>query len=512
MAFEPRTIVHLLNVPFENDYKNVLYYTSKSHQYNTLIARKVRSFTDFTYQRKDNVIRIPAHIDTLWNCNYVMYQNSNFGEKWFYAFITKMEYVNDGVTLVYIETDVYNTWWDDVTVQPSFILREHTKDDTIGINTVPENFELGEYKCDRWEQDQNLNSNDIIVIGVTEDSSGYKHGGARYGGVYSGIKYLWRRTSVDVNTLITQYDEAGKAEAIQCIFMCPSWVVMKDTEDSSGESETTEAAKFYDYSLQAPPSSLDGYFPRNKKLFTYPYRYLLITNNQGSSVVHHNEKYAEYGRRVFRIYGTVTPGCSIRAIPVSYNGISENVDEGVNLGKLPVCNWNSDVYTNWLTQNSVNIASDVGGAIFNTATSALTGDVSGAVNGVFGIMNSIGNVYQHSLVPNASKGNINSGDVMFAGDFATFKFQDMTIKSEYARIIDNFFDMYGYKTNLIKEPNYGHRERWWYTHTIDVNIDGAIPNDDMSIFKNIYNTGVTFWRNINEIQNYTLTNNIITQN
>ena len=85
----------------------------------------------------------------------------------------------------------------------------------------------------------------------------------------------------------------------------------------------------------------------------------------------------------------------------------------------------------------------------------------------------------------------------------------MSIKNEYARIIDGYFDMFGYKTNVVKVPNTNHRARWWYTKTIDVNIDGNIPNDDMQKIKNAYNNGITFWRNASEIQNYSLSNPIV---
>jgi hypothetical protein len=69
--------------------------------------------------------------------------------------------------------------------------------------------------------------------------------------------------------------------------------------------------------------------------------------------------------------------------------------------------------------------------------------------------------------------------------------------------------MYGYKVNIVKTPNKAHRSRYWYTKTIDVNIDGAIPNMDMQKIKDCYNRGITFWRNDKEIQDYSLSNTIV---
>lgn len=538
MAFEPSTQLKLLNVPFENDYKNVLYYTSKSHQTNVMNSFVVKSYTGFTYIRKDaqmrrDYIMVPEHIDKLYNCNYVMYLNSNYTDKWFYGFITKMEYLNDNNTAIWFETDVYNTWCFDVTIKPSFVEREHTADDTIGSNTQPENFELGEYKCQQWYQDNRLIENDVMVLGATESVSGYSWTPGRYGGVYSGVTYGYFTTPDSLSEVLTKYATSTEStpDAVQCIFMAPIWLCANTLYNNgepiptSGLCEQSAGACFLDITLPAIPSTLNGYEVRNKKLFTYPYRGLVVTNQQGSSNVLHNEKFDSYGNRRFRVFGVLTPGCSIRVIPLNYNNIQWNVDEGVNLGKYPVCNWKSDVFTNWLTQNSINLASEFGRSAFNILSTAGSASnpkskgyakqveddnkAAGVINGVFDIIDSIGNVYAHSMVPDASHGNLNCGDAMFAADIHNFEFQDVAIKPEYARIIDSFFDMFGYKTNLVKEPNKAHRERWWYVKTINLNADGAIPMKDLRRFKAIYDNGVTFWRNASEIENYALSNNII---
>lgn len=56
--------------------------------------------------------------------NYVMYQNSNYSDKWFYAFIVNMRYENDSTTYITIATDVWQTWQFDLTFKPSFVERE----------------------------------------------------------------------------------------------------------------------------------------------------------------------------------------------------------------------------------------------------------------------------------------------------------------------------------------------------------------------------------------------------
>ena len=84
----------------------------------------------------------------------------------------------------------------------------------------------------------------------------------------------------------------------------------------------------------------------------------------------------------------------------------------------------------------------------------------------------------------------------------------MSIKAEYARIIDEYFDMYGYKTHRVKIPAENHRVNYWFTKTIDANITGEIPQEDLQIIKDCYNRGVTFWKNPENFKDYAVQNGI----
>jgi hypothetical protein len=84
----------------------------------------------------------------------------------------------------------------------------------------------------------------------------------------------------------------------------------------------------------------------------------------------------------------------------------------------------------------------------------------------------------------------------------------MTIKKEYAKRIDEFFTMYGYKVNSLKIPNVSDRPYWNYVQTIDVNIKGSIPHNDMKRLKQMYNEGVTLWKSASYFLDYTKDNNL----
>jgi len=85
----------------------------------------------------------------------------------------------------------------------------------------------------------------------------------------------------------------------------------------------------------------------------------------------------------------------------------------------------------------------------------------------------------------------------------------MSIKAQYAKRIDDYFTMFGYKVNALKVPETHSRAQWNYIQTIDVNIDGAIACEDMGKLKTIYNNGVTVWHNPINFLNYSLLNYIL---
>lgn len=519
------TELRLLNVPLENDYKHTLFFDTEANQVTYFKSKTIYTDTDFSYQRKDNVIRYPKHYDDLSSCNYVMYRNSAYSTKWYYAFITEKTYINDERTDIHIETDVMQTYMFNYTVKPSFVEREHVNDDTVGLHTFPENLEVGEYICEYKDTVTEL-QDAYYVLGLTEKLHTYvpdvsasfeKVSGTRYDGIFSGIYYQAHSSSKisAINELLDIYAREGKSDAIKCIFMYPGALLTFDEYNRILGSEYPK--EFYKTFNRI--SQYSGYKPVNKKLYTFPYQYLLASNNNGGSAIYHFERFNLSSPPRFAIQGCLTPGGSIRLVPQSYKGQSENNDEGLNLGKYPICNWTSDEYTNWLTQNSVNIglniASGVGQIVAGGAMAIVTGGAGAAVGGsqviggVSTIANQLAQIHQMSFTPPQSRGNINCGDIITASRENTFHLQAMRITDEYLQIIDNYFSMFGYKCNRVKVPHKNHRSNYWYTKTIDASIDGAIPNKDMQTIKNCYNNGITFWKNPANIGDYSVSNTII---
>jgi len=85
----------------------------------------------------------------------------------------------------------------------------------------------------------------------------------------------------------------------------------------------------------------------------------------------------------------------------------------------------------------------------------------------------------------------------------------MSVRYEYAKMIDDYFNMYGYKVNRLATPNIHKRAHWDYIKTIDVNIEGNIPENDLAKIRDLFNNGITFWHNASTFLNYSSSNSIL---
>ena len=544
--------VYLLNVPLENDYKNTLYFTSKEDQQSYFRSKVIRdySYDDFSYQRQDGVLSVPMMYDDALQVNYVMYQNTAYSNRWFYAFVTDIEYKNEDCTNLTLETDVMQTWLFDYIMKPSFVEREHVSNDTIGKHTQPEQLETGEY-VDQFDFNDRLDFvvapySSQVVVAVSELSwnPAVPEGIKQYNGIYNGLYYLMFPNGKHADAFINYQNVRQGADSVYAVFIAPPKLLVDDEgvapeyieykyQKQSGDKYDNFTYAFVPYTyfaveMSAPQLKIynyldDGYVPRNKKLLTYPYRCLVMSNSAGSNAIYRyelfNTKTSEGSYAKFKMEGVISPGCSIKLSPVDYGitGLASstyvNYAEGLDAGKLPTCGWINDPFLNYMTQNSANIpidltksAVDITAGAGMLAAGAKTGGGS-IVSGLFDIASTIGQVYQQWTIPPTAKGGVNQGDFNYSNQVSFIPYRK-SIKREYAEIIDSYFDMFGYKVNKVKLPNKAHRSRWWFTKTIDVNIDGALPQKDLQKIKDCYNRGITFWRNADEIQNYSLSNSI----
>lgn len=564
--------VYLLNVPLEDDMKNTLYFANASAQQSYFSGVIGKTYTNVSYQSETRTFRCKDEIDTIRQYNYIMWQNPAFSNKWFYAFIKKMEFVSTGLTDVIFEVDPLQTYMFDITVKASLVEREHTNNDAIGANTYPEGLELGEIVCNGpvinfggvggtgmsdyccvVEVSQIENAGESATLSYQWDSGSHATTpslNSIYRGTTPLIVGVIEGAGNTPSSIVNIYDFAGLSESIVNVYMLPkvlvgNWYGITITARRGNTTKSTHCAVpasktgVYDLGTSSftRPSNLNGYIPRNRKLLCSPYNYFTISNNAGTSQPF---KYEDFSNGIsFKVEGTFGISGSTKATPQNYRNVSSSenaIDYSINGPKYPVCSWKSDSYTNWLTQNSVNMGMQwnrellgagvdiISGAVRGGMAGSLAGGV-GAVPGALlgagvGVLTGGGSLIgvardqfqaktQANMVADQVHGNTGAGDYLWAKYRSPYTFTPMSIKAEYARIIDDWFDAFGYQVNRLKVPNTNHRQNWWYTKTINANIIGNVPNDDMNKIKGAYNNGLTFWKNPSNFLNYSVSNGII---
>lgn len=544
----PQTDLVLLKCPLELDQHNQLTFANTTAQYNYFNSLPKWAVNDFTYQRKDNTVRFAAQVDSIRTYNYCMYRNSAYSNKWFYAFIQNMRYVNDSTTEIELKTDPWQTWCFSLSYKKSFVEREHVNNDTIGVHTIDEGLSTGE---------PILNSTvDVTIASPTGDSqrivaqvtelpgidapSGYTD--RIYNGISQGCYFLVLPGYANLQKFCRWYDSNGKKDAIVAMFMVPYSMVSNYVTVSAPASDgsytigflpPSYSAKQFSVSNVSYSSTLNGYTPVNKKLYTFPYSYLNVTNNAGASVIFRYEDFADPTTTKWNCYGVLSQGCQIKLYPTNdYKGnrsseYASSYDYGISSGKLPVISWQSDYYLNWQAKNGLDNAFNAGVGVLNGAIGAVSGvnrELSGsnpsaigasvsAVQGGLQIASVIQNAIHEdrvaSLVPEQAMGNTNAGDINYSMKKTGFTFQRMSIRAEYARIIDGYFSAYGYKVNEFKVPQFSSRRYWNYIRTINVNITGDIPQEDMDEIKSYFNSGITFWHDSSKYLDYSQNNAIV---
>lgn len=204
-------------------------------------------------------------------------------------------------------------------------------------------------------------------------------------------------------------------------------------------------------------------------------------------------------------------GTSGRTVPLNYKNMATADDEALPLAKYPTCGWSADSYTNWLTQQAVNTPLKIANTAVSAGVSAGTGNVVGSATTIAnGIGSLIGDFYSASLLPNI-EGVQSTGDVNFASNRNTFTYRCMRSKTEYLRIIDDYFTRFGYAVKRVTMPNLTGRSIFNYVEigSSECIGYGSVPSKFMETINNACKKGITIWHNHANIGNYTLNNTIV---
>lgn len=549
----PNSDVYILkNVPLEPSFDHTIWFDSPEQQATAFTTYALAFYFDkVSYQRYPRpYITLDKTADDLFDCNYMMFRNTAYGTKWFYAFITQIEYISNTTSRIYYSIDPMQTYLFDVNVGQCFVEREHAMTDVIGDNLNPESFELGEYVYDAdYFPNIFAKANYVICIlatwkAVYEDNKWVIKDATTGGvggvdsGIYTGLtKNLFtydldnpRACVEDANHVIEAATKANKADGIVSITMYPKFFM---NWSITGDLATGLVPDTVD-SIPAFTGTFDGYKPKNNKLYTAPFCGVYVDNLQGNAANYAYEYFANR-KPTFNIVGAVNGNLECASIPANYKGLPTNFQESLLMGGFPQCAWNVDTFKAWIAQNKYAIAAGVATTAIDTVKQvalAATGvGMAGEVAGMSAAMTGAGsaqtiqavgqyaNAYQNaqnvsyntqgdiltktinlvaqvktaSTQPNHARGQ-QSSSVFCAMGYQGFHYMPYRIQGQFARIIDDFFSMFGYKTNRLKVPNRNGRKAWNYVKTCGCTLTGSAPADVTAALVQIYDKGITFWR------------------
>lgn len=569
MYIYPNTTVKILhNVSLNNDYDHTIYFASEQAQ-RTFFSDPIRvkfTLNNQQYQRKERGwMQVNLNQNQLWDCTYLMFINTNYtlapiqskgtSYKWFYAFILNVEYVNESVSKINFEIDEIQTWMFDYVMDKCYVEREHTATDELFENLVDEDVDIGNDLSVQLYRRYDLTPDKVMVIYTSEvipddpsdpDTKYHLESVAprKIGDYFTGIGMRYFDLSSSASDYGLQafgdflhlYIDNGFEDAIISIYQYPHFIL-----NAYIDTKTTTT-----WSITPNFANVDGYVPKNKKLFNYPYNFLKLSNNKGDDVIFKHELWNSANNiGNFEMSGVAVGIPSVMCYPLNYRDITRDFENGLMYTGFNECGWTGDAYQIWLAQNRKNnelTAKIAAGALLVGGALALGGATAGslpmitlpqsmpmeigagnllgpaagnivtkmAVGGgsvgmggnliKYGAGGLLGLITRNMMAknkleatPRPAHGHINNDIFNMQNYLAGYTCYQMTIKSEFARIIDEYFSRFGYACHRIKVPNRNARLNWTYVKTIGCEIVGNLPSDSIVKIKSIYDNGITFW-------------------
>ena len=334
-TFQPTGKIELIRgVDIDVSYTHQYYFSQEEDQDDFFTSKVFMTLENGTYQRKNiNSIQVPYQADAIASCKYLRWQNRNYSQKWYYAFVTSIDYVNPGVSQINYTLDVYQTYLFEMQWKQSFVERKHTQRYNNGqpvVNTLDEGLDYGtEYDIVHRETIYQEPNVAFCIIGTTNVDDAYQYGslhsnlGYRIVPVWLGDDSRTFYTTYDPGTGVQTYELATLKEVfdafktdtqlvnsmISCVIV--PYLCIKDLNiDDRGTRVfvTSEYLKVRDYGMPSGKYTLnlrratteDPYLIYEKtiggkyanfthyeesKLLMYPYTFMEMTTNRGDSKV-----------------------------------------------------------------------------------------------------------------------------------------------------------------------------------------------------------------------------------
>ena len=520
----------LKDVPCDDTYTDVRYFEDTGSQQGFFEGFVKHTYENAAYQRVNDqvapyrellTLRIPAVADDVYDCNYIMFQNQPYGNKWFYAFIRKVNFVSPNCTKIDYEIDWFQTYMCDFEVHPCMVLREHVNpgDDIPFANTVPEPFQVTKYTVD-------IGATDDYVIGGSSLTGSYctvaaipnkislpilegagAVGDALYSGIYNGAMYISfpaLTAPAAVKALIAALAAVDAAECICGIFMTPVPPIQ------GTDAQKTSWTSGINVNGETMHTVGGTYNVHNKKLLSYPFCYIEGTSDSGDEAIYKPEL---VGGNAFggTIYTMATNTFGLKFVP-DYMGEDALPENSLNYFAVVNCTWRGQSYDQASTANAVRQLNYLAHSTINTALNEGLGNnlIPNPIGAVFGAIrgineassaNDMANVNGQFELPVQHFNSSGPDTLNYTSGYRGFHFRRYCPNYEDLERLDTLFDLFGYQVNKCKMPNLTGRPKWNYVQLQKPCITGSVPVQGMMAIKAAFARGVRLWH-VDEIGEY----------
>lgn len=384
--FEPNGECYLLrNAKVDPNNYDILYPASATDLANTMIAHSkyhIQNARPFNVNGYLGFIMVDGSPENYFDCNYMMFRNTSYGNRWFYAFLGTPQAKNSGATYIPYSIDLFSTWIYDCNIPSQLVVRQHVNDDTRGKWLAKENIELGEMVCVESGSltaagTQDVDKTPCVLIAYTyaslEDyeptvalggTSTYKvtfpdltpvfAGGQVVDGIYQGTRFRAFECSTSsqvtaINNWITNLQGKGQIQMIQGMWCVPKWIVT-EWVNSSDIVNRFDVNALLTRSFPSP-TTISGYTPKNNKLFNEQSNYIVVTNGCGGATEYGYEYFDKKTAASFQIYAQVGTNTTLRMVPRNYKGVDMNIMYAMDLAGFPQASYS---YSGYANENNLN--------------------------------------------------------------------------------------------------------------------------------------------------------------
>lgn len=540
MSFtNPTTEAYFCNVPFDTDYNNVMLFTSKDQQVNYFKSNYIKHYSNLNIIRKDTPFHIADDFGSYDTVNYIMYRNPELDSKWWFAFVTDVQYTATNTTRIVIQTDVWQSYLFNRSLRRSYIERGTVGNDTFGMWTSPEPIGFDntlEYNADTYIDDT-LDWTPIPLLNVTSiptlDVTGiyWLYGGNNSSGTLKNIGSFMIVLS-SISNLKALYDtyagsEGDHLNSVLGITFIPKWIYDKCSTETYTFLYNESSSVSYNIISNNPlvqgsenvnipvhATFINGYKPRNNKLYTSLGRLYYISNYQGTRIPLLPEYLSIDNNKLAT--GTLFKGTAYDCENISLQ-IVNYLTQNIKAYDIPYSVTVSAVFdSNQGLRRSYNIANAYASVIGSVANIGLgvaetsAGFASGYAGGVAGgIANAISGTV--SLPANVISAQNSQGDfpISRGGTCGIMRSNSFYYKTHLVEAtptvdelkqLDDYLTVYGYQINQFGDPdNWLHnRQRFDYLKTAPQATFVKCSGDakDNEILRAIFSHGVHIWHSM----------------